>query len=116
MMHRNDASAAVIVSKQRIAMFPIVLYLRKHSCLTEPINDRLRRIINGGLMEHWINKYRDVKYTRIRTIRTPQILTMEQIQGIFYICAVLHAIALVTFIIEVVIQKLSLDIVLKKLL
>lgn len=107
MLHRKDPDAAVVMAKQRLALFPIVFYLRKHSCLTEPINVQLTNIASSGLMKYWMNQYNDAKYTRIRNVRIPQILTLQQIQGIFYIYAVLHAVALVTFVIEIVMARCS---------
>lgn len=105
MLHRNNSEARVTVTKQRLAMLPIVLYLRKHSCLTAPIDVYLQRILRSGLMEHWMNMYRDFEYTRFRMARTPQILTMAQIQGIFYICAGLYALALLVLAWEIAFAK-----------
>lgn len=113
-LQRHDTESYVSISKQRLMMVPIVFHLRKHSCLTAPINNRLEKLVNSGLMEHWVDEYRDAKYSTVRKIRTPQTLTMDQIKGIFYICAALHATALIVFVVEFLAHKFSFDRLLKK--
>lgn len=97
--HRDDA---VLISKERLLMVPIVIYLRKHSCLTLPINRHVEKLINGGIVDHWTERYRDVKYSKKNQMKTPQIMNMSQLAGIFYICCCLYSFAFCVLLLEIV--------------
>lgn len=101
--HRNDV--AVVLSKERILLLPIVIYLRKYSCLRSPFNQHVEKLTSGGILEHWINRYTHDKYTHFQMRKTPQVLTLSQLGGIFSICGALYFLAFLVFLMEIVTLK-----------
>lgn len=97
---QNYQRGIVDSSKEKIFSLPFAMYLKKHSCLTSTIDGHVQRLASNGFLAHWWKKYQDTRFLKNRLTKTPQILTMDQIQGIHYICFYLHIISIIIFLLE----------------
>lgn len=103
MINRN--SEFVYTSQERIFNLPFVIYLRRHSCLTATINKHIHRLTSSGIITNWIETYQDIRFTKIKIVKTPKTLTMGQVQGVFLICSVLYSFASAVFLLEMLSMK-----------
>lgn len=80
----------VMISRERLFVVPFSIYLRKHSCLTPPINEQLNRYMVSGLLKNWLSNYYDESVMRITVdpgMQTDfQPLHLSQVAGAFQIC------------------------------
>lgn len=98
----RDYNNFIAISKEKVTTTFLVFYFRKHSCLTAAFNEHLMKMASSGLIVRSVNEYRDQKYTNIRPDKTPKILTLHQILGVFLLCSGLYVVALFAFIMEMV--------------
>lgn len=90
-----------VISKERILLLPIVIYLRKHSCLRSRMNRHVEKLVSSGILEYWIDRYKDTKYTKIHASRNLQHLNLSQLEGIFFICCVSYCLAFYILLMEI---------------
>lgn len=89
----------VLKTKQYIKLTPICMCFRKHSCLLKTFNNNINALISGGLIDFWASKYRP--RFPIKPGRTePKPLSLDQISGIFKVCAYLMFLSVILFILE----------------
>lgn len=82
------------------------IYFAKQSSLAAPINWHIANLHSNGMFTRWRIEYSDpYLYSRIR--KMPQILTMDQAEGIFYVCGSLHALAVLIFALELLSLRLA---------
>lgn len=101
-LNRRNPSHLFPVSKERIAYIYFVFYLRKHSCLTTSLNNHIKYLSSSGIINYYINMYKDAHFMKIQSHKMRQTLSLYQMQGIFLICAVLYLVAFITFLIELI--------------
>lgn len=63
-------------------------------------------LASNGLTKHWGDKYRDEKYKKIQRHRVPEKLTLPQLIGIFYVCAVLYSLSFLVFVVEIILWNI----------
>lgn len=91
----------VVVFKERFFLIPTVIYLRKYSCLRLRIDRNVQKLISSGLMDYWINLYKESEYRKMRLKKKPQTLTLSQLEGILIICGVSYCLAFCIFVFEI---------------
>lgn len=99
MLSKGTLSDIVPVSKQQIITAFLTLIMRKNSCLTPSFDSLIDKVVTHGFIRKWINEIR-MPLSMQKKKKLPQILTLNQVQGIFYICGVLYVVATVVFIWE----------------
>lgn len=78
----------------------IVVYMRKHSCLTFQINQVMIYLVNGGLIEKWASLYIDKNFLKHRSTPKAISLTMQQLYGAFQLLLLGLCISFAFFLIE----------------
>lgn len=111
---RGQLNEIVPVANEEIWIVMPTMYFQKYSGFVPTMNLYIDRFIANGIISKWENDYTDVKRERMRSERVPQIMTLEQVHGVFYLCCGLYAIATVVFMVEVlstvrIIKKYSID-------
>lgn len=101
---RDNFIERIPLSKDRLWTAYINFYMPKTSCLERPFSDIIRKLIKHGLVRKYIMDYTDTTGSR-PSERDQQILTLEHIQGIFYICFGLYSVAFIIFLFEVLIGR-----------
>lgn len=61
----NEKQEMLIKMEKPLITFPVTIYLRKNSYLTEVINEKLRYFKTAGLIEYWWNASIDKKYLKV---------------------------------------------------
>lgn len=90
----------IVTCSEPITSNLLTFYLRKDSYLQENINKYILNCASNGLLTKWTNEYIDKRYINVPQLKIPQVMTLDQVLGIFYICFCLHAIALIVFLLE----------------
>lgn len=97
-------------SKKRIMLIPIVLYLQQMSCLEEPINVLINRLVSSGIIEFWASSLHTPLGRGGRhedDQREPQQMNMHQLLGTFWVCACMLAVATLVFVAELISQRVE---------
>lgn len=79
---------------------PNVIYTRKNFFLLDIFNERIELIKSSGLLQFWHYKSKLVSEPKSRKKKNPKILTMESLNGCFYILVVGISLGFLGFIIE----------------
>lgn len=90
----------VPVSNKKIFTLSTTAYSAKHSCLLRFANEYIEQLLAHGLVAKWSNDHSSLKQGKTTHERAPEVLTLNQILGIFYICMGLYAMAIVIFAME----------------
>lgn len=89
-----------VLSTETITNSIIVIYMQKDSSLLTTFDKHIQKLADYGIIRKWINEYEDRKYFRSYRIKLPRPVSFSQIEGIFYICGILHCIAILVFVVE----------------
>lgn len=91
--------------QERICLMPLCIYFRKNSYLTRPVNEKILKFINSGLITKWSKNFVDNKFLRPEKMKSffhePRRLTMQEICGAFQICGCLYLISFIVFLFEI---------------
>lgn len=90
----------LIMSKDSFFLMNIVLYLKKGSPLIHPINTQFHKMKTSGLIDLIVDHYRGVNYKKLPQRKLPQKMTIDHLEGIFYVCAAFYSCAFVVFVLE----------------
>lgn len=98
---KNKDSMTLKTCKQFVSSYSIVLYLPKNFYLIEAINDVISKLSSSGIMSHIIDRYYELRYWNIKVSdKGPQKLTMQNLQGSFYLLLILCSLSVPIFMIE----------------
>lgn len=88
----------------RIGVYPFVMYLSKHSCLTTEINDKIQYVVESGLIEKWTADYKETRFSNSDRLdkNTPRTLNIAQLLGVFQLYCLLLIVATISFVVEIV--------------
>ncbi|KAG5681326.1 hypothetical protein PVAND_010773 [Polypedilum vanderplanki] len=78
----------------------VVMYYRKDFYLKEAIDSKIQHILSGGLMNFWLREFDFTDYWKIETL-DPMMLTMDHLEGAFYLLIFGNLIAFFVFITEI---------------
>lgn len=95
------------LSRDVILHVNLIMYLEKNSPLVESIDTNIHNLYSSGLLSHWANFRREVTAQKYHRHKDPKILTMDEMMGIFYICATLYSIAFIVCIWEIIIWNIK---------
>lgn len=93
------------MSKERLFYLPYVMQFKKYSCLVPTVDMHVGWLTSSGFVEHWLNRYHDKRFLKKRITKEPQILSMDQLYAVFYICLVLYIFSFIIFILEMFASK-----------
>lgn len=79
----------------------VVFYYRKDFFLKEAIDSKIRYILPSGIIAKWISENDYTKFMKRGKSKTPTVLTMDHLSGIFYVFIMGHITAIFIFCIEV---------------
>lgn len=96
--YNKFATEHIPLSKDRLWTAYLHFFMPKTSCFRSPFNGILRKFVQHGLVQKWINDYAATG-SKMNN-RDQQILKLEHIQGIFYICFGIYFVAFVVFLME----------------
>lgn len=99
---KNPTDEPLIMSTDGFMLVNVVLYLKKNSPLVHPINAQFLKLSTNGLFQHWERRFRDEKYRKQQQQKVPQKLSIEHLEGIFYICGTMYFIAFFVFLFEII--------------
>jgi len=72
--------------KERFITIPSVIYATKNYFLLRSINAKLQLMRSSGLLSHWYHRIMDDKYPDAReNWRTPKVLELRHLIGVFQI-------------------------------
>lgn len=98
-LHPNDR---ILQCKEIIRMVSYVIYLRKHSCLTKPMNRQIHMLSSSGLITAWNSNFK--KHSAHKPQSSSQIgpkrLSVDQVKGLMTICMISYAAGVVIFVLE----------------
>lgn len=98
---RDNKTFPYKVVDENLLSISVVIYYRKDFYLKEAIDSKIRYILPSGIIEKWISENDYTKFWKRRKSKTPTVLTMDHLSGIFYVLAMGHITAIFIFCIEV---------------
>lgn len=96
---RDNFNERIPLSKHRLWLSYIHFFMPKSSCLEKPFSDLIIKLNKHGLIDKWIMDYTAIAGFKLIE-REQQILTLDHIQGIFYMCFGLYFLAFIIFLFE----------------
>lgn len=98
-MHRNRT---VQLSREQLFFVPMVIYFRKHSCLTAPVNDQINLYLVSGLINQWLKNFYDERSLSDASSASGayRTLCLEQVSGVFQMCAYMLGLAALALAVE----------------
>lgn len=91
--------------KESIVTFNIVTYYRKHFYLRDEIDRKIDCLLSAGIIDHWVkNSYKYYGYQNFKD-HYPRKLTLNDLRGPFCALLIFHAVSLVVFLTEVIIDR-----------
>lgn len=79
---------------------PNVIYTRKNFFLLDIFNEKIELFKSAGLLQFWHYKKRLAPEPRTQTKKQPRVLTMERLNGCFYILMCGTALGFLSLILE----------------
>lgn len=102
----NPNKKPLTVSRDVLAFVLVLFHFKKGSTLVRPFNQQIERADSSGLIFYFIDRFQH-EYSKKFMPRTyPKPMTLNDLSGIFLVCAVFYAIALAIFIFEIFEWKL----------
>lgn len=101
----------ILMTHDRTLVLPYSIFFRKHSCLTDVINVEISKYTSNGLISEWVARLTNEKlakvYMRSEQLQqqAPETISMDQIRGIFVICAFFHLISGAVLVLEILTVK-----------
>lgn len=108
-MSRGQLNEMVPVADQKIWVLMSTLYLRKHSCLVPLMDAYIEQFIAHGFVSKWVSDHSGPRRKKGFDDRDPQVLTLEQVLGLVYICMGLYALAILVFVTELLSVRFELS-------
>lgn len=93
----------ILRMKEHMQLFPLIILLPKHSCLKSSFDHQILAFQSSGLIQHWLKSF--TKTIKDIEDKEPRKLKIDQIIGIIEICAALHALSFLIFIMELLTWK-----------
>lgn len=101
---QNSPHRRLAFTKDRLFMYSPIFLLRKKSMLTGIFDEQIVTLQETGLIEFWTEKYIDHRSIN-KKHREPSTLRIENIAAAFEICAAMHLISFIVFILEIFSMK-----------
>lgn len=104
---RRPHNERMAMSKDRIFGTSIVMFTKKDYSFVSQLNSHVQNMVSSGLMQYWEYAFLIGKKWKTPQEKVPEKLTLRQLEGIFYICAVLYAISILVFLLEIIVWNLK---------
>lgn len=98
-MSMDSFIESIPLSKQKLWTAYLTIHMQKTSCFRKPFSDLITKFHQHGLVRKWVLDYTVTNYKL--NDKRPQVLRLEHIQGIFYMCFGLYVVACLIFLCEV---------------
>lgn len=108
---RNFRKGHILMADDKVLLLPYSIFFRKHSCLVNAINWEINKYTSNGLISRWTSDLTHEKQIKevIRNeqlqMQTPKKISLQQIRGVFIICALMYLISGVVFVMELLTVK-----------
>lgn len=102
-IHKNRT---VLLSRERIFIVPVVLYMRKHSCMVMSVDQQVQFYQVAGLMQKWLTNFYDERALRMDAEQTVlargehRPLRVLQVSGAFQMCGYMLVLAVLVLVAE----------------
>ncbi|CAG9805378.1 unnamed protein product [Chironomus riparius] len=77
----------------------VVLYYNKNFFLKRTIDEAIRKILNHGLLIHWMREFDRTDKWRFKD-RKPSVMTFDHLSGAFYLLLIGNVCGLIVFLVE----------------
>jgi hypothetical protein len=96
------------ICKEHITTAQIVIVFQRNSYLTKAFNEKLQLLKANGVLNFWISRHMDTKFTKIEEekVKTPKKLTIKKLLGSFQVWIGGLCIAGLMFVVEVLLKKM----------
>lgn len=96
----NYRTHIIQMAKKRIMSLPFIMVFKKHSCLAPIASGHVEWLASSGFLKNWEDRYHDQRFLKKRITKEPQILSLDQLYGVYSICLVLYMLSIIVFIFE----------------
>lgn len=97
----NHRNVTFKILDQPLIVSPVVIYLRKHSYLTECFSKKLNSLKSGGIIDYWRNTFYETDLLKLkRSAAGPKAMTFKTLSSAFMGLLLGWVASLVVFIIE----------------
>lgn len=80
----NHRNVTFKILEQPLIVSPVVIYLRKHSYLTECFSKKLNMLKSGGIIDYWRNTFYETDYLKLkRSAAGPKTMTFKTLSSAF---------------------------------
>ncbi|XP_059619127.1 uncharacterized protein LOC132263400 [Phlebotomus argentipes] len=87
-------------------LYPVSIITQRYSHLLKSFDTELWKLIENGLISKWVSEFYDSKYVKPQPDKgLHKPLTMEQVQGIFFIYFIMIGFSFLVFLLELLSQK-----------
>lgn len=87
--------------RENYFMIPLAIYTQKASYLTPKLTTEMSEYLAVGIVTHWIDKFVDRRFEKVRLTQTPMKLRFDHISGCLYMCLMFLFISSLVFLLEV---------------
>lgn len=104
--NQRHIDQTVHVASERLFTVSMCMYFRKHSCITTAFNEQLENYVVNGLLKTWSQRFVDWETIRLATEEDRndvhhRPLRMDEVMGVFQICALCLVMSSLVFVLEV---------------
>lgn len=105
LMTREREHIQYQISKERLMMFPSVIYTRKNFFLGDNMNDVIEQLKTSGLIDYW--QAQSFSERKLSDQRQPEVIKFEHVEGPFQFLVISLVAAGLAFMIEFTHKKLA---------
>lgn len=103
----NPPNLQNIITKEVFITIPIVLYAKRDFYLLNAIDNQIKRLKDGGLIEFWYHQDVYKRSLNVNEPKRPKVLTMNRLLGCFQILLCGCTISFIVFLIELIAARVG---------
>lgn len=101
-VHYRKGVSSIIILEEKFRMVSMGMAFKDHSPFYKVVNDKIRQMLAGGLINYWIEANANFKGTlKTENDIGPQVLTMDHLEIGFKVCAIPLVLSTFAFIGEI---------------
>lgn len=95
------SGATLTICKENIQIAHVVMITRKDFFLVDALNKKIELLKESGLIEFWRMQFIDMNSVTAKVRNHPQVITLDQMQGIVYILMIGYLVSVTAFWFEI---------------
>lgn len=103
--YKENKRGIFYILPENIFVHYITMYFTKHSFLISHINEFLMNLRSMGLVDFWAQQSLNKMDNKMESV--VEAIKVQDLEGIFFICCILHFIAICIFLLEIIISKIE---------